>query len=75
MIRNAAVWERWKNEQERREPVDYWANLRIYEALYEEARLFGVFPPHDPLEGIEEKIRFARKLNVPTPSRTHGAGA
>lgn len=45
-------------------PADYAANLRVFEALYEEARALGVFARSDPLEGIEDKIRLARALNV-----------
>jgi hypothetical protein len=38
--------------------------LRIFEALYEEAKQLGVFPLKDPLEGIEVDIRLARALNA-----------
>ena len=44
-------------------PVDYTQNLRIVEALRQEAVALGVWPPADPLEGIEVDIRLARILN------------
>ena len=64
MLADPTRWERWEKEWSRSEPADFFRNLRIYEALYEEARLLGVLPPADPLEGIEFKIRLARQLNV-----------
>jgi hypothetical protein len=40
-------------------------NLRIVEALRQEAIALGKWPPADPLEGIEVDIRLARVLNTP----------
>ena len=54
--------------QMRREPPDYFRNLRIFEALYQEARSLGVLPLKDPLEGIEVDIHLARVINVRTDS-------
>jgi hypothetical protein len=42
------------------EPVDYVANLRLADAMYEHARKLGVFPGPDPLEGIEVNIRMSK---------------
>jgi hypothetical protein len=57
-------WEAWEKEYHRKRPPDYLKNLQIFEALYREALSLGVLPPSDPLRGIEEKIRFARSINV-----------
>ena len=46
------------------EPADYFRNVRILEAMVEDARLFGVWPPKNPLENLPTKIRLARALNV-----------
>jgi hypothetical protein len=65
VIRNRDIVDRFEDEQVRSGPApDYRQNLRIFEALYEEARLLGVLPPEDPLEGIEVDLRIARALNV-----------
>lgn len=56
-------------------PADYLANLRIFEALYEEARALGVLRRSDPLEGIEVKIELARALNVRCASGPARPGA
>ena len=48
----------------KRESPDYFRNLRIFEALYQEAERMGVFPLKDSLEGIEVDIRLAKALNV-----------
>ncbi len=65
MIRDVERFREWEKEYQRKEKPDFFDNLRIVEALYQEARLLGVFPAGDPLQGIEDKIRLARALNVP----------
>ena len=65
MIKNRRLLEEFEKEYMRNEKSDYFNNLRIFEAMYEEACSFGIFPLKDPLEGIEEKIRFAKAVNVP----------
>jgi len=68
MITDRALLERWEREWMRREAPDYLRNLRLFEALYEEARMLGVLPPRDRLEGLEKDIRLARALNVSSAS-------
>jgi hypothetical protein len=68
MIKDVAFWEAWEREYSRKEPVDFARNLAVVNALYEEARRLGAFPPQDPLEGIEVKFRIAQALNVRTSS-------
>jgi hypothetical protein len=64
MITNAGLFQDFERDLCRRTPANYQANLRIVEALYEEARLLNVWPPADPLAGIEADLRLARALNV-----------
>ncbi len=66
MIRRTKLLRDFEEKLLRDTPVDYRANLRIVEAMYEEARLLGIFPLKDPLEGIEVDIRIARAVNVRT---------
>jgi len=68
MIKDRAFLERWEKEWMRGEAPDYLRNLRLFEALYEEARMLGVLPPQDRLEGLEKDIRLARALNVSSAS-------
>ncbi|RMH77847.1 MAG: hypothetical protein D6681_20590 [Calditrichaeota bacterium] len=63
-IKSSEVWKQWEKEYLRRQKSDFFHNLKIYEALYEEARLLGVLPPANPLEGIEVKIKLAKALNA-----------
>lgn len=63
MIKDVEFWERWKAQQIASEPADFQRNLAIMEAMYEHARLLGAFPPAEPLEGIEDKIRLAKVPN------------
>ncbi len=64
MVRNPDLLRAFDDDQVRGSPPDYFQNLKIFEALYEEARRLGALPPADPLEGIEVDIRIARALNV-----------
>ena len=66
MIKDRSRCERCESEMRRREVPDYMQNLRLLEALYEEARFLGHFSLSDPLEGLDVKIRIARVINVST---------
>lgn len=63
MLRRHPLLDAFEKEQMRKEPPDYWRNLRIYEAMYEQARRLGIFPLQDPLEGIEHDIALVQALN------------
>jgi hypothetical protein len=69
MIKNSDLLEDFEKEQMRKARPDYFENLKIFEALYREARGLGVFPLKDPLEGIEADLLLAKALNVRTPAR------
>jgi hypothetical protein len=75
MISDTAAWTRWENEQCRREPVDLARNLRLFEAMYQEAQAMGVLARIYPLDGIEVKIGLARALNVSGATDEAGTGA
>ena len=66
MLRRDALLEAFDKAQMRNSKADYFKHLRIFEALYEEAKQLGVFPLRDPLEGIEVDIHLATVLNVRT---------
>jgi hypothetical protein len=63
MVKNPKKLQAFEAERIRAEKVDIEQNFRIVDALYEEARLLGVLPSKDPLEGIEVKVRIARVVN------------
>jgi hypothetical protein len=54
----------FEHEFARQEPADYRRNLRIFEALYSEARSLGVIPLKNVLDGIDADIRLAGVLNA-----------
>jgi hypothetical protein len=68
MIRNPKILRAFEDDLARRTPPDHFAGLRLAEAMLEEARSLGVWPPTDPLEGVEIDIRVARILNVRRPA-------
>ena len=46
------------------DPPKVKLKTRFFEALCDQARLIGVWPPSDPLAGIEADLRLARALTV-----------
>jgi len=69
MIHNPNLVEAFERSQIQRTRPDFFRNLEIFEALFEEAKSLGVFPLKDPLDGIEVDIRLAQVLNVQIPPR------
>lgn len=63
MVKNSKKLQAFEADRIRAEKVDVEQNLRILDALYEEAVMLGALPPKDPLEGIETKIRIAKAIN------------
>jgi len=68
MIKDSATWERWERETQLSQPADFRRNLRLLEAMYEEARALGVMAVPPGLEGLESRLRLAMVLNVRTSS-------
>lgn len=66
MLKRNALLEAFERKQVQQSEPDFFKNLRIFEALYQEAKQLGVFPLKDPLEGIDVDIRLAQVLNVRT---------
>ncbi len=62
MIRDIELWDAFERELVRRDPPDHLKNMAIAEALLREARALGVFPPKDPLDGLDADIRIAEAL-------------
>jgi hypothetical protein len=67
MIKDRAYWEAWELQGPLRERLDLERAFELCDAMYEYAKSLGVFPPADPLEGIETKIRMARVINLLPP--------
>ena len=42
---------------------DFLTNLKIYEAMWEEATALGIFPLKDPYDGVEDDIKLAAVLS------------
>lgn len=75
MIEDAQALQEWEDAYAAAKPVDYLQNLAIVESLLQLAIEAGTFPPADPMEGIDVKIRMAKILNCsknsykPLPAR------
>jgi len=63
MISNIKIVRKFENRLIAKEKVNIKRNYRIFVALYKEAVALGVFPLKDPLEGLDAKAKFVRKLN------------
>jgi hypothetical protein len=64
MIKNPELIQTMEDDLARSQAPDYFRNLRTFEALYKEARLLGILPLRNPLDGIDVDIRLAAVLNV-----------
>jgi len=72
MIRDAIKWQRWEEEYMASETTSHAENLRLADSMVALAIQLGTFPPADPLDGLDHKIRLAKALNVrisPPPPR------
>jgi len=64
MIKNYRLLEKLERAWIKKEPINITRNFKLFEAMYEEARALGIFPPKDPLEGIEIDIKIAKVVNA-----------
>ncbi len=62
MIRDLKAWRAFEAEWQRQTPADPSRHFQIFDLLLGIARDLGVWPPADPLEGIEVDLRIAQAL-------------
>jgi len=43
--------------------LNFDSSMQLFASMWNEAVRFGVFPPKDPLEGIDVDVRVAKVLN------------
>ncbi len=75
MIKDRIFWSTWEAQGPLREPLDCHQALALGDAMYAYARSLGVFPPPDPLAGLETKIFLARVVNVQSPPGSDRSGS
>ena len=63
MIKDCELLRKFEDDLIASSPLSYEAAMKLLESMYREAIALGVYPPADPLEGIEEKIELARVLH------------
>ena len=63
MIKDGELLRKFEDDLIASSPLSYEAAMNLLESMYREAIALGVYPPADPLEGIEEKIELARVLH------------
>ncbi len=63
MIKNRPYLEEFEKQINMEEKIDFSRNLRIYEAMWQEAVALGIFPLNNLYDGLENDIRIARILN------------
>ncbi len=63
MITRSKELDQFEDDLIRKNKPDYIKNIKIVNALYEEAKALKIFPLDDPLDGIEVDIKIARALN------------
>ena len=68
MIKDPEYYAEFERKLAAEERFTYDQAVAIVEGLLEEAVALGVWPPEDPMEGIEVDIRVAKTLNACTKS-------
>jgi hypothetical protein len=63
MIKNGDKLRSFEMGLAKRNPADHRENIRLFEVMFAEATALGIFPPKDPLAGIEVDIRIAKAVN------------
>jgi len=63
MIKNGNELLSFEREIVKKNKADHQANVRLFEAMFAEAVALGIFPPRDPLAGIDVDIRIAKAVN------------
>ena len=63
MIKDAEALQRFEDSVIRGGKLSHPQALKLFEAMWQEGVALGVFPPKDPLEGIEVDLRIARIVN------------
>lgn len=63
MIKDKELLERFNREQFRNKKYSYQDALKIFEALWQEAKDLGILPLKNPLEEIDSDMRIARAIN------------
>jgi hypothetical protein len=65
MIENAEMLRKFeRNFISGKGRLTYGQSLKLFTAMWEEGVMLGVFPPADPMAGIEVDIRISRILNT-----------
>lgn len=69
MVKNTSKLRAFEDEYIRGDKTNFWQNLQLIDQLYQEAKALSVFPPQDPLSGLDIDIKIARVINsVPKTS-------
>ena len=63
MIKNREYLGAFEDRLAAEEKVDFFKNLKIYEALWNQAVALGILPLKDPYDGVEDDIRLAKILS------------
>ncbi len=67
MITNHEEIEKFENEFSMKQPLTLNQKFTLLNSLYNQARQLGHFTDKDLLDGLEDDIELARKLNINVP--------
>jgi hypothetical protein len=64
MIKNSEMVKDFEDEFIKNQgKLSYGQSMKLFTAMWHEAVTLGVFPPKEPLEGIEADLKIAKVLN------------
>ena len=64
MIKNQELLGKFETKLISSQKLSYEENLKIFESMWNLACELKIFPPENPMEGIEKDIELARILNL-----------
>ena len=63
MIKNPDLLQKFEDKLVQQEKTNFLKNLRLVDAMYRDAVIFGIFPLKDALDGVEIDIKIAEVIN------------
>ncbi len=63
MIKNSAEYEKFIHDFERKHPMNLEQKFNLYDSMYDLAKQFGHFTPEKIMDGIDNVIMLAKRLN------------
>jgi len=62
LIKDIKIWQEFEKEWIKSNKMSIESSFRLFDEMKQIAINAGKFPPNDPLEGLDEKVEFIKRL-------------